>query len=334
MNKVYALTIMNGVDVDFQCLISEDGKYLRVQIDELDYETMINEMLESGYTSVKQIGIEKPFDEYEYEKPIYEETLTTFKTPQDIYNALLEDGFECILKSQSEFNDVLEISVDGKDLGIEVITATNKMKITETANNFFKATNNEDYEPIEREKSGSYSLILSDTKTDSNIKKNMLQIIDELHLKKIDRERFFKKDYYYAFIMSFIEIGSMRHLDILTLKVGEKENEKISLTKQKLFEIKRLVEDIQMSKIFTYTKSKGDRLTAFEINNKNERKFKLHSALGFENGKVRNCYIKSAELYEKIQKHTQDSIHFKGYYKSATRTVIIESATIEREGGI
>lgn len=332
MKKVYALTIINGDNIDFKCLISEDVEYFRVQIDELDYETMINELLADGYTSIKQVDTKTLLsDGHRYEKPIYEETHTDFKTPQDIYKALLEDGFECQLESQADFNEVLEFSVDGQDLGIEVITNTNKRKITTAANFLFKAANNEDYEPTEIEKSGSYSLVLSDSNSNSNVKENILHILNELKNATIDRDRYFLKDNYYAFITSFIEIASMRHLDILKLKVGERENEEISLTKANLLSIKQAVEIVQTSKAFGYKKTKEDRLTAFEINDKNERKFKLHSDDGFDDGTMRICYVESEMLYEKIQKYSQDTINFRGYYKSATRTVLIESASIENE---
>ncbi|MEA2098767.1 MAG: hypothetical protein U9P72_01405 [Campylobacterota bacterium] len=329
MKEVYALTIINGDNIEFKCLISEDVEYFRVQIDELDYETMINQLLTDGYTSVKQVDTQTVLsDGYKYDKPIYEEIHAEFKTPKDIYEALLEDGFECQLESQTDFNDVLEFSVDGQDLGIEVITNTNKRKITTAANFLFKAANNEDYEPTEIEKSGSYNLVLSDSNSNSNLKENILHILNELKNATIDRDRYFLKDNYYAFITSFIEIASMRHLDILKLKVGEKEDEKISLTKANLLNIKQAVEIVQTSKAFVYNKTSDDRLTAFEINDKNEKKFKLHSDDGFDDGTMRICYVESEELYEKIQKHSKETIDFSGYYKSATRTVTIESASI------
>lgn len=329
MKEVYALTITNGDNIDFKCLISEDVEYLRVQIDELDYETMINQLIKDGYTSIEQVGTQTlSSDGHEYDKPIYEEKHTEFKTPQDIYEALLEDGFECQLESQADFNKVLEFSVDGQDLGIEVITNTNKRKITTAANFLFKAANNEDYEPTEIEKSGSYSLVLSDSNTNSSLKENIVNILNELKNATIDRDRYFLKDNYYAFITSFIEIASMRHLDILKLKVGEKDDEKISLTKANLLSIKQAVEIVQTSKAFIYKKTMDDKLIAFEINDKNERKFKLHSDDGFDDGRIRVCYVESAELYEKIQKYSKEIINFRGYYKSATRTVTIESATI------
>jgi len=96
MKKLYTLIILNGADIDFKCLISEDGKYFRVQIDELDYETMINEMLNYGYTFVKHIGT----DLDNHQKFIYEEKHIVFETVQEIYKALLEDDFECRLESQ------------------------------------------------------------------------------------------------------------------------------------------------------------------------------------------------------------------------------------------
>ncbi|WP_297433951.1 hypothetical protein [Sulfurimonas sp.] len=330
MKKVYALTIMHESEIDFQCLISEDGKYFRVQKDELDYETMINELLSNGYTSVKQVDTEKiTHGDYVYEKAVYEEEHKEFHTPQEIYEALLEDGFDCKLESQDNFIDVLEFSIDGQDLGIEVITATNKMKITTAANYLFKAANNEDYEPVEREKSGSYSLVLSDTQTNSSIKESILHILNELKNMRIDAEKFFKKGHYYSFLMSFIDIASMRHLEILTLKVGKGENDKISLNKQQLLQIKQAVETIQTSKSFDYKKTQKDWLDAFEINDKQERKFKLHSFDGFKDeGQLRICYVESEELYRKIQEHSRDVINFRGHYISATRTVKIESATI------
>jgi hypothetical protein len=333
MKKVYALTIMHENEIDFQCLISEDGKYFRVQVDELDYETMINELLSNGYTAVNQIATQKnSHNGFEYEKPIYEEKHIEFHTPQEIYEALLEDGFDCKIESQDDFIDILEFSVDGQDLGIEVITATNKMKITTAANYLFKSANNEDYEPVEREKSGSYSLILSDAKTNSAVKENILHILNELKNSRIDAEKFFQKSYYYSFIMSFIDIATMKHLDVLTLKAGEQDNEKISLNKQKLLQIKQAVEILQMSKVFSYKKTEEDWLDAFETTDKQEKKFKLHSKDGFEDdGMIRICYVENEALYSKIQEHSENIIQFRGHYKSATRTVIIESASVENK---
>jgi len=332
MKKVYALTIMNGEDIDFQCLISEDGKYFRVQIDELDYETMINELLTDGYTSVEQVDTQKiSLDGIEYERPIYKERHISFHTPQEIYEALVEDGFDCKLESQDNFVDVLEVSVDGQDLGIEVITATNKMKITAAANYLFKAVNNEDYEPVEREESGSYSLILSDTKITTNLRENLLKILNELKNAQIDVDKFFEKGHYYSFLMSFIDIATMRHLDILTLQMGNSEDEKIILNKHQLLAIKQAVEVVQTSKPFYYTKTTEDWLDAFELIDNGEGKFKLHSIDGFDNGELRICYVENKELYQKIQQHSQEVIDFRGHYLSATRTVKIESAIFHNE---
>jgi len=104
MRKIYALTIMYENQVDFKCLLSEDGKYFKVQKDKFDYETMINELLSNGYTSVKQIDTEKiAHGNYVYEKAVYEEEHKELHTPQEIYEALLEDGYNCKLELQDDF---------------------------------------------------------------------------------------------------------------------------------------------------------------------------------------------------------------------------------------
>jgi len=329
MKDIYALTITDREEVEFQCLISEDCKYFRVQIDELGYEEMINQLINDGYSySIKKSIESVEFEDNIYEKPIYEEHHEEFNRPQDLYNALIDDGFECTLYEQSEFDDIIEVVADGQDLGLELITNTNKVKISTAINNLFKAANNSDYEPVEKEKASSYSLTLSDPGTNPDIKENIIKILNDLKTSTIDATEFFKKKHYYTFLNSFVELASIKHLDILKLIAGDSDDEKISLDKDEIRSIKSAVDMVYHTKPFDYKKGLDDQITAFEENVKGELKFKLLFAEGTFNDKMRVCFVENEALYSKIKTNKDNILQLRGHYKDGIRTVVIESASI------
>ena len=252
INKNSATLIIKDNDiVEFESIISldpEHGKHFRVLRDEMGYEEMIRELIYKGYKQSSKVDskIIKLDENLSQEIPIYEENLIQIYTIEELSSFLIARGFECEVVPSSSYALVASVSVDGQDIGYEVISSTNKNKVSNFTLNLFKTVthqvNNLDYEPIINEKAGSYEIEIFDTKENLAIKDNIREIATNLKDQSIDTQGYFQKGYYYNLINSFLELSAIKHLD--SVKVKLLENDFIEFTKDEISSLKSKVKEL------------------------------------------------------------------------------------------
>ncbi len=326
--KTYSLIIKEDQEIEFEGIISFDnvhGKHFRVLRDEMGYEDMNNELIYQGYKSSKKIDTKeiKLDDDTSFNQDIYEDTLIEINSMDELKNFLEEKGFECEVIPSEQYNLIASVSADGQDIGYEVISNSNKIKISNFAIDLFRAANNSlnnpDYEPIENEKAGSYEIELFNPKPNINIQNEIITIMNDIKNININVEKFWEKSFYYSMINSLINLSFIKHLDNISIKINQVD---ISLNKVFFKNIKKAISDLLNNKEFKFTSSEDNPPRAFDDKNKT---FKLDTGKGKG---TRFCKIEEDSLYKKIFNNRDKNLSFEGYYGKGVQSIDINKVSV------
>jgi len=316
INKNSATLIIKDNDiVEFESIISldpEHGKHFRVLRDEMGYEEMIRELIYKGYKQSIKINSEiiQLDENLSQEIPIYEENLIQINTIEELSNFLRDRGFECEVIHSISYALVASVSVDGQDIGYEVISSTNKNKVSNFTLNLFKTVtyqvNNLDYEPIINEKAGSYEIEIFNTKENLAIKNAIREIISNLKNQIINTQKYLQKGYYYNLINSFLELSTIKYLDIVKVKLLE--NDFIEFTKNEIFALKSKVNELLNNIPFEFSIDNDTQARAFDTKNLS---FKVDTNEG-----VRYCHAQNQEIFDTLTNAGQNKFKISGFYTS------------------
>lgn len=309
------LIIKDGDIVEFEGIISFDkhhGKHFRVLKDEMNYEEMIRELIYKGYkkTVFKGNKLLSLDSELTQTTPIYEEILIEINTIDELVEFLSARSFECEVIPSNAYAFVASVSVDGQDIGYEVISNTNKSKVINFTLNLFKtvahSVNNTEYEPIINEKAGSFEIEIFDTRENFVVKDTIISIITNLKNQSIDTQSYLKKSYYYNLVNSLLELSTINHLDILKVKFSE--NNFIKFTKDEVISLKSKVKELLSSLPFEFTIKDNILPRALDIKNLS---FKLDTDEG-----VRYCHTEDQGTFDTLSDLSGTGFTLTGYYTS------------------
>jgi len=309
------LIIKDDEIVEFECLVSfdpEHGKHFRVLKDEMNYEEMIRELMYKGYkkSTVSNMRSIKLTETISQEIPVYEENQIEINSVEELVAFLSERGFECEIVPSSSYSLVTSVSVDGQDIGYEVISSTNKIKISAFTLNLFKtalsSANNKEYEPIINEKAGSYEIEIFDTKRDESVENAIQELMVNLKNELIDTQVYLQKKYYYNLVNSFLELSVIKYLDIVKVKFSDSEF--VEFTKNEILSLKSKVKDLLTTIPFSFVIDSNALPRAIDAKNLS---FKLDTEEG-----VRYCHTQTPELFEIISNIQNRMFTINGFYTS------------------
>lgn len=314
-NDSSTLIIKDGNVIEFECIISFDpqhGKHFRVLRDEMGYEEMIRELIYKGYKqSIKVDNRTINIDEKSTQEiALYKDELIQINSIEELTAFLSARDFECEVIPRDAYALIASVSVDGQDIGYEVINSTNKSKVANFTLNLFKTVvdqvNNIEYEPIINEKAGSYEIEIFDTKEDLVIKKRIRELMESLKAQTIDAQNYLQKGHYYSLINSFLELSLIKYLDIVKVKFSQTSF--VEFSKYEIVSLKLKIRELLNALPFTFIVDRHNLPRALDAKNFS---FKLDTREG-----VRYCHAENQEIFESISNVQNETLELSGFYTS------------------
>lgn len=323
LNKnIYSLVLKDGEEIEFEALISFDkqhGKYFRVLHDGYDYEKMIQELVYKGYSGTNKISEEIIQDgENSYIKNVWSDYLIEFNDIFELKKFLIQKGFDCEIIESKNYDLITSVSADGQDIGFEVISNSNKIKISSFTQSLFKAANNSNYEPMEIDMAGSYKIELYDTKKNPLVKQELISILTNLKKADVDHTKFWENNYYYTCIKNLIGLSKIEHLKSLIIKI---ENRDFEFSKTDIKKIFQKVQLILSQKPFSSKSDKNTPPRAFDYKNLS---FKIDTTEG-----VRYAKASDEDLFKKVRDNSLKTLEYTGVYRVGVKSVLIEKVSIK-----
>lgn len=303
----HTLLIKHNGKIEFKAIFTNDG-YFRVQIDDLDYEPMMDELWEKGYETFEKIATEQTPEGCT--RDIFDVTRTQnfSKNIQNIYQFLIDSGFECELIAESNIPS-LTVTAYGKDLHPDVIANSEDGLFSDFTISLYKQVNNVYYEPKLEKEASSFKVMVKEIDIDTFNLSNLLQ---DFKNKVFDTEKYFTNEQYKKLVNSFINLKYIKTLKHILIN----EDENLKFTKNDIVEFEEMKDQKISERPFSANVEK-ESLRAFD--NKNCT-FKYDSGQG-----VLHMHAEQA-LYDRIKRATSLSIQLNGTYtkiKSVKVTSII-----------
>ena len=303
----HTLLIKHNGKIEFKAIFTNDG-YFRVQIDELDYEPMMDELWEKGYETFEKIQTEQTPEGCT--RDIFDVTQTQdfSKNVQNIYTFLTNSGFDCELIEESD-TPTLTVTAYGKDLHPEVIANSEDGLFSDFTIALFKEVNNIYYEPKLEKEASSFKVMVKEIEIDTF---NLNNLITDFRNKIFDTERYFSNEHYKKLVNSFINLKYIKTLKHILIN----EDENLIFTKDDILTFEQ-IKDQKISERPFFANVEKKSLRAFDNKNLTFKYDSDHGVLHMNAEQV---------LFDRIKRSTSASVQLSGTYtkiKSVKITSIV-----------
>jgi len=245
----YEVKIILFNEVEYKGIMTiENGKlYIRSLIDLDNYENMFQKLYEDGYVKV-------------YENDNIE--VIKFNSLEEMFGFLKEDfdlEYEII-----DDKYLFSVVADGKDLHPNTIAMKKEgMKLYELTISLYNYANKNNYEPKIEVYASSFGVGIQES--DGN-NEELINIINQINSNNfLDLDKFFKDLRYKKLINSLIEVVSIKTLDNLFIKIG---NRKIHINLKAINKLKENFDyQLKNKKISVLIEKPQEQLRAFDKKN-------------------------------------------------------------------
>lgn len=317
-SKTLIIKEKNTVVFEAVMHFEETKKYFRVLKDIVSYEKVISDLLNNGYTKNTIIDQKTiTFDDgSSYLKDIHGEEVIKFETIDELGDFLSNEGFDCSLIESTNYQLLISIAADGQDMGYEVISNSNKTKVSNVTQHFMKAANNFlerlPYEPIERDRASSYAIDLFSAKEDNELIVALQNLSRNISSLNLDPTKIWEKGPYYNLIKSLIDLIPIKHLSFVKISANEED---FTISKEDLKKISQNFDQILKEKAYTYNlEANSNVLRAFD---EKKLSFKLD-----DNEGVKHCHVNDLDLLRKLYDNKNKAAILSGYFISIQGVLI------------
>lgn len=304
----HTLLIKYEGHIEFKAIFTSDG-YFRVQVDKIGYEKMIDELWDIGYETFEKTAEEPTHDGCT--RDIFNITnIQNFnKNVQDIYNFLVNEGFDCELISESQ-TPTLTVTGYGKDLHPDVIANTEDNILSDFTINLYKAVNIINYEPKIEKQASSFKVLVKELEINDN---NLSTILNDFKNKIFHTDKYFSDEYYKKLINTFINLRYIK--TIKSIKINEDDN--FSFSKNDIIEFEKIKNDKISERPFSQTVTQNE-MRAFDSKNLSFKYDSIHGVLHMSLDEIN---------FNKIKRNLSRPMQLTGTYKSI-KSIHIETVTI------